>query len=260
MSLKTFIKQTVGERGSNRLRFVKNLVSNPAFFAKYAFTQLGDRPELTDVGRRFGTDKVHPDHSFNGLCYLDIYERYFAPLRDQPISILEIGVLNGQSLRTWKAYFPNASVFGIDIDPRCKTHEEDRIQVAIGSQDDPEFLKSCFGAERKFDIIIDDGLHVNALTLATFQHLFAPRLNPGGIYIIEDTKCCYQKLDSEVDIRRQWTSMKFNDPNRNYDNNRGDMDDFFNSRIREIDHAQGNVLSIHFWSQTCVILKTRTET
>lgn len=34
-----------------------------------------------------------------------VYERYFQPLRDKPVRLLELGVHRGASLKTWGAYF-----------------------------------------------------------------------------------------------------------------------------------------------------------
>jgi hypothetical protein len=42
----------------------------------------------------------------------------------------------------------------------------------------------------RFDIIIDDGSHVNGHVIDTFKFLF-PRLKDGGIYVIEDTQTSY---------------------------------------------------------------------
>ena len=56
------------------------------------------------------TDKGNEIHSFKGLSYLDIYQKYFESLKDKKINILEIGVLGGGSLRTWKEFFPNAEI------------------------------------------------------------------------------------------------------------------------------------------------------
>jgi hypothetical protein len=61
------------------------------------------------------------------------YQQYFAPLRDKPLRILEIGVggyddpsIGGDTLRVWKQYFPKAMVYGIDIVDK-ETLQEERI-------------------------------------------------------------------------------------------------------------------------------------
>ena len=49
-------------------------------------------------------------------------------------------------------------IYGLDIDPRCKSLEEDRIKIFIGSQTDKVFLNDL-KLRIKLDILIDDGGH-----------------------------------------------------------------------------------------------------
>ena len=74
--------------------------------------------------------------------YFPIYERHFSSLRNKSITFLEIGVNRGGSLRMWQRYFgPLARIIGIDINERCKEHEEPGIAVRIGDQGDEKFLQ-----------------------------------------------------------------------------------------------------------------------
>lgn len=208
------------------------------------------------------TDKGDKAHTFAGWNYLGVYYEYFyrkasgAPLESE-YSLLEIGVKDGDSLRYWKERWGKLfnDIYGIDIDPACKQHEEPNIHIEIGSQDDPIFLQSCFPGQT-FDVIIDDGSHINTFTLASFKGLW-PRLNPGGLYIIEDLMCSYDKLQSEQNILQIWPGMKYNDPSKCYDNDRAVMDEFFRAKIYELDHQRGDILFTHFWSMMCVIGKVR---
>ena len=63
---------------------------------------------LTEIGKKYGTDKVAHN-------YTDTYDIAFRELREKPLNILEIGVWKGQSLRTFKEYFPNSKIYAIDI-------------------------------------------------------------------------------------------------------------------------------------------------
>ena len=56
--------------------------------------------------------------------YFPIYEKHFGPIRNKPIKILEIGILNGGSLEMWRYYFSEATIVGIDINPVCKEQEQ----------------------------------------------------------------------------------------------------------------------------------------
>ena len=65
-------------------------------------------PSMLDIGLKVNSDKV----SHHG------YHRYYAPalssLRNSPVRLLEIGLLGGGSLKLWKAFFPRATIVGVD--------------------------------------------------------------------------------------------------------------------------------------------------
>ena len=88
--------------------------------------------------------------------YGDIYDKHFAPYRDQQINILEIGVLKGGSMRIWEKYFPKANIFGIDIDEECLQYQSDRTKIFIGDQADVSFLRNVKAKIPRIDILIDD--------------------------------------------------------------------------------------------------------
>lgn len=143
------------------------------------------RVGLDAVGTIYGTDK---SSSFsNAHDYLRHYEFFFADYRDRDINLLEIGVLGGRSLKTWKWYFPRARIVGIDIDENCLALREERIEIIIGSQADVRFL-NVVGAHYPPSIIIDDGSHLAEHIIVTFETMF-PWLAPGGLYVIEDLNC-----------------------------------------------------------------------
>ncbi len=237
----------------NYLNFKRSVLRKKS---KATFKNLVSNPNLAELGKTFGTDKADPHHSFDNLSYLDVYEKYLSEYRDKNISLLEIGVRKGDSLRTWKSYFQDGEIFGVDIDPSTKKSEEKRIRIEIGSQDDIQFLKTCFGEDKKFDIIIDDGSHVNKMTITSFEYLFNKRLRPGGIYIIEDLEASYLKLQADHDVRTNWPGMEHNNYTTNLDNDRKDINTFFLEKIDALDHLKGNILCLHFWSMVCVIIKT----
>ena len=168
---------------------------------------------------------------------------------------MEIGVKDAASLRTWKAYFSRGNVYGIDIDPRCKDLEEDRIHIEIGIQDDVSFLRRTFQETQMFNIIIDDGSHINRHILGSFEYLFYNGLISGGIYVIEDLACSYDKLQTNHDILGNWPGMSYNDPMQKYDNDRKEMDAFFCKKLHDLDHMKGDILSLQFWSMVCLLIK-----
>lgn len=131
------------------------------------------------------TDKSSTMHN-----YAVKYEKYLPFNRYDNLKILEIGVLRGESLRMWKKYYYRSQVIGIDILPECKQYEEDRIFVEIGSQVDNIFLNEISIKHGPFDMILDDGSHMNEHQIYSFEHLFEP-IKSGGVYIVEDCTTSY---------------------------------------------------------------------
>lgn len=124
--------------------------------------------------------------------YFGIYDRYLEPLRDRPITMIEIGVQHGGSLQMWKEYLhPDSTVVGIDIYAACKKYEADGIRVFIGDQSDPKFLASVITEIGTVDYILDDGSHIPRHQNASFEYLFHHGLKDGGVYICEDCHTSY---------------------------------------------------------------------
>ena len=141
---------------------------------------------LNDIGVKYGADKSSIFHN-----YLDFYQEQ---LPDQSFSgrLLEIGVMDGLSMKMWREYYPNAEIVGIDIKDMDHMHNDD-WQVP-----DSVKLIRCDGTDPKqtkplgmFDIIIDDGSHYWSEQQKSFEILYYKQLNPGGIYIIEDLWTSY---------------------------------------------------------------------
>jgi spermidine synthase len=138
---------------------------------------------LEELGEKYAATKRNHD-------YLRHYWLHFKEIRLQVKQVLEIGVFDGSSLRMWSEFFPNATIYGIDIDPSCKAHENERIKITIGDQGDRNFLEEYKGKFKKpFDIIIDDGSHKIEHQLLSFEVLFSA-LSSHGMYAIEDTGGC----------------------------------------------------------------------
>ncbi len=139
---------------------------------------------LHQIALKHNADKSYRHH------YCDKYEKFIGNMRFDQINVLEIGILRGESLRTWKEYFPNATIHGIDIDPGCLQYHEERITTTLGSQNDEIFLRKIENDLGPFRLIIDDGSHVWGDIIKSFEILF-PLLSPGGIYVVEDLHTSY---------------------------------------------------------------------
>lgn len=138
---------------------------------------------LNDIGLRLDADKSSRFHH-----YLDFYQKH---LPDQEFSgrLLEIGVMDGLSMRMWQEYYPYAEIVGIDIkeDMASYMHNESwkvPKQVKLITADGTK--KADMQPLGMFDIIIDDGSHYWKDQQASFELLYYSQLNKGGIYILED--------------------------------------------------------------------------
>ena len=140
---------------------------------------------LDSLGLKYQTDKASSSHN-----YLVHYDELLAPMRFQQFDMLEIGVLNGASIRMWHEYFPAARIVGVDVEPlRFDASDLPRFTFSQGSQADPAFLHQlvqCF----RFRLVIDDGSHFWAHQIFTFQTLF-PLLEPGSVYVCEDIQTSF---------------------------------------------------------------------
>ena len=140
---------------------------------------MADDVPLDVIGAVEGTDKSSAIHD-----YLRHYEALFLPFRDAAIAVIEIGVLNGASLRMWEQFFSRAELIGVDINPDARRHLSERVRIEIGSQADKQFLAMLCEKYRP-TIVIDDGSHMADHVIATFEAVF-PSLQPGGLYVAED--------------------------------------------------------------------------
>jgi hypothetical protein len=123
--------------------------------------------------------------------YFDIYHRHFERFRGRRVVVLEFGVNQGGSLQMWRDYFGRkASIYGVDIDPRCARLGGRRTKVFIGDQEDREFLSRIAAEIGPIDVLIEDGGHTMGQQIATFEVLY-PRLTPDGVFLVEDVHTSY---------------------------------------------------------------------
>jgi len=145
---------------------------------------------LSELAIRHGTDK------FGLHDYTPRYHQLFAPVRDRPIRLLEIGVggyqdadRGGQSLAMWRDYFPQGQITGIDIQTKALALGP-RVAVLRGSQIDADFLAEVVATRGPFDIIIDDGSHRNEHVVESYG-LLLPTMAAGGLYVSEDVQTAF---------------------------------------------------------------------
>jgi len=213
--------------------------------------------DLTDLANQCGTDKGNK--CLNRHHYTRIYSELFEPIRYKPIRLLEIGLLHIDdpartsgfpkcpSLLMWGKYFPNAEIFGFDIeDFSAVTMPRTRIFQGNSSHRDDlhAFLAESGGS---FDVIIDDASHASHHQQIALATLF-PDVVPGGLYIIEDlhwqdptqelpgvtkTKTILRRLSAEMGLACPYIS----DREANYLTNHTEYVDIYDSKSPDCGEA-----------------------
>lgn len=136
---------------------------------------------LNDIGLKYDADKSSRFHN-----YLDFYEQHL-PDRSFTGRLLEIGVMDGLSMKMWREYYPNAEIVGIDIKPMDHMYNSDwqvPESVKLITMDGTNSMQlKTLGM---FDIIIDDGSHFMSHQQQSFDILYHRQLSKKGVYILED--------------------------------------------------------------------------
>ena len=156
---------------------------------------------LCEIMGRHGSDKGNANNTTQHN-YTILYEKLFMPMKNKSLRVFELGLGTnntdvpsnmgsdgkpGASLRGWREYFPNAQIFGADIDRRILFQEE-RISTFYCDQLSASSISELWNNDvlrEQFDIILEDGLHTYDANVSFFENSFH-MVKPGGIYIIED--------------------------------------------------------------------------
>ena len=126
-----------------------------------------------------GGDRMSPRRHDYGRTYA----RYLRPFLESgaPITLAEVGVLQGTGLAIWSDLFPNGRIVGFDID---LTHFESNLNrlsrlgafkaqnheahLFDGFVDNSQYLAQVIQGDA-LDIVIDDASHADISILATFE-------------------------------------------------------------------------------------------
>uniref|UniRef100_A0A7S2GSM3 Methyltransferase domain-containing protein n=1 Tax=Haptolina brevifila TaxID=156173 RepID=A0A7S2GSM3_9EUKA len=138
---------------------------------------------LEDLANRYDTDKALQ----HGHGYTSAYSMLLDPHHLQFQNVTEVGVLTGSSLLMWADYFPNATIWGLDIVMRkeayARTASEPRIKLLpVDGRSSPSQLQLL---NESMDLVIEDASHghTDSMQIAA---TYWPLVKPGGFYIIED--------------------------------------------------------------------------
>lgn len=176
----------------NHISFFTNFQEE--LYDKYGYTM----DKLNPTMKYWYYDKLNAKRIYREIGYHNYHLHYadkFKDIRHKVRKVLEIGVFRGHSMLMWKDYFPNAEIYGVDIEytkhhfgvnalelckdePRIHLYQYDACNVL-----NVKLLIQEIGGN--FDVIIDDGSHHPYHQLFSLLH-YTPYLKETGVFVVED--------------------------------------------------------------------------
>jgi len=124
---------------------------------------------------------------------MQIYENFFSEMKDRPITLVEIGVAEGASMKTWSEYFTKGRIIGIDCCTDWLPDPGEDITILECNVNNGSRLAECCEEIESADIVIDDGSHIAVEQLDAFRKLWEI-VKPGGWYVVEDLFALYDEV------------------------------------------------------------------
>jgi hypothetical protein len=105
----------------------------------------------------------------------------------QMSGVIKNGYKTGNSLKCWAEYFPNATIYGIDIYNHPELNRGRIITFKADQSNKKDLERVVSNINDSLDIIIDDGSHNGNHQVFSFMFL-NKFLSKNGIYVIEDVQ------------------------------------------------------------------------
>ncbi len=165
---------------------------------KIIFNSLSSESDMCRLGGLHNTDKSHLNTLGHRHSYTMLYDFIFGKFKYDECRIAEIGIAHNNGIKTFRDYFPNAHIFGFDIqsehlDSARKDNLRNTQYFGIDCNSRVSIFDSLKSAGGNFDIIIDDASHIPEQQINVLLNSI-PFLKPGGVLIIEDI---YRNIDEE---------------------------------------------------------------
>ena len=133
-----------------------------------------------------------------GHSYLPLYQTLLEKKKETAQNVLEVGIgnfgpKNGGSIKLWRDFFTNATIYGLDILPIDRVIDElitdDRVVLytSIDAYDENFFKLNFLNENIKCDFMLDDGPHTLE-SMIQFIKLYSQIMTDDGILIIEDVQ------------------------------------------------------------------------
>jgi hypothetical protein len=148
--------------------------------------------ELCMLGVKYPTDKspYNTDKDLHKHAYTAIYSLLFSNIRYNNIRVGEVGILDNNSMFSWRDFFPNGKLYGFEwLDSRLDKAIRDSIPNCSYFKMDVtnplSIEEGLLYSGSDFDILIDDSTHVFEDQIK-FINVAYKHLKPGGFLIVED--------------------------------------------------------------------------
>jgi len=123
--------------------------------------------------------------------YLELYQKLLISKKETARNVLEVGILNGGSIKLWSDFFTNATVYGLDkmdinsIWEGIRSKEKIILHTSTDAYNEDFFITHFLNKNIKCDFMLDDGPHTLD-SMKQFIKLYSQIMTVDGILIIED--------------------------------------------------------------------------
>lgn len=148
---------------------------------------------LCELAVKYGTNKCEEGYT---PFYYELFTMYVRNVK----KVLELGIggpglsggpsKHGASLYMWEEFFPDAQIYGADIDPALLINRGHIASFQADVYDQRSLLSLVANVGSPIDVIIDDAVHLPEAQIHAALTLI-PYLSPTGVYIIEDVANCH---------------------------------------------------------------------
>ena len=128
--------------------------------------------------------------------YLELYQTLLQSKKETAKNVLEVGIgdyyeKSGGSIKMWRDYFTNATIYALDIIPIERVIDELRndnrvvLYTSTDAYNKDFFTNQFLDKNIKCDFMLDDGPH-SLESMIRFIELYSQIMTDDGILIIED--------------------------------------------------------------------------
>lgn len=142
---------------------------------------------LEEIADNTRTDK-NTVHS-----YLPLYDKLLLKKKETAKNVLEVGIHHGGSIKMWSDFFPNATVYGMDVMNEIhvwdviKNNDKIVLHTSTDAYNETMFKTNFLDKNVKLDFMLDDGPHTLE-SMIQFINLYSQLMTEDGILIIEDVQ------------------------------------------------------------------------